>query len=51
VAAAWSGSGSGSGDLLKDLGEVEQRARTFVTTGGYKHSRTPAPQALEGEAH
>ena len=49
VAAAWSG--SGSGDLLRHLADVERQARAAVTLGGYRHTRTPAPQRLEGEAY
>jgi len=48
VAAAWSG--SGIPDLLGHLAGVERRARAVVAVGEYRHSVTPAPERLEGEA-
>jgi hypothetical protein len=49
LAAAWSG--GGIKDLLGHLAAVERQARATVRVSGFKHSLTPAPQRLEGEAH
>jgi hypothetical protein len=48
VAAAWSG--SGIRDLLGHVVAVEPAARAKVTVGGFKHTKTPVPQKVEGES-
>jgi hypothetical protein len=49
VAAAWSG--SGIADLPGELRAIELPARASVTTGNFRHARTPDPQRVEGEAY
>ena len=49
MAADWSG--SGISDLLGHLAAFEQQARAAVVVGNFRHSSTPAPARLEGEAY
>ena len=48
LAGAWSG--SGIRDLLGYLAAEGDRARSGVTVGGYRFSKTPNPERVEGEA-
>jgi hypothetical protein len=55
MAAAWSGSdsalGGGAGALLPYLRRVERQARAAVRVANLRYTRTPNPDAIEGEAH
>jgi hypothetical protein len=49
VAGAWSG--SGIGDLLSYLRAEEPKARSQVRVSGFRVSKTPMPERIEGEAY
>ncbi|MDR3724633.1 MAG: DUF4861 family protein [Terracidiphilus sp.] len=49
LAADWSG--SGIPHLLEHLRQVESQARATVAVDQFRHSVTPAPERLEGEAY
>ena len=49
VAGAWSG--SGIADLLAYLRAEESRAKAQVAAGGFRVTKTPMPERLEGEAY
>jgi hypothetical protein len=49
LAADWSG--SGIQNLLGHLEKVEQKTRASIVVGNYRHSSTPEPKRLEGEAY
>jgi hypothetical protein len=49
LAADWSG--SGIQNLLGHLEKVEQQTRASAVVGHYRHSTTPEPRRLQGEAY
>ncbi len=49
VAGVWSG--SGSGDLLSYLRAEEPKAKSQVRVSGFRISKTPMPERIEGEAY